>query len=248
MKTTVLVAYFILAGVSMPAVGHAMHIMEGFLPQSHAFAWLAVVIPFLAWGIRQIGFTLKHAPERKLLLGLAAAFIFVLSALKIPSVTGSSSHATGVGLSAILFGPAVSSVLSGIVLVFQALLLAHGGISTWGANTFSMGIAGAFVAWGVFKACRIIGVSEKIAVFAAATCGDWATYMVTAGQLAWAFPDPVGGIWLSFTKFLSVFAITQLPLAISEGLLSVVVYNALLRYSQQGLIGPWWKGGVDNGK
>ncbi|MPN17242.1 Cobalt transport protein CbiM [bioreactor metagenome] len=132
--------------------------------------------------------------------------------------------------------------------MFQALLLAHGGISTWGANTFSMGVAGAFVAWGLFKVCRMLGVSEKIAVFLAAACGDWATYMVTAAQLAWAFPDPVGGIWLSFSKFLGVFSITQIPLAISEGLLSVVVYNALLRYSEQGLIQAWWKGGMTNGK
>lgn len=248
MKITWMVVYFIAVGVCMPATGYAMHIMEGFLPQDHAFAWLAVVMPFIAWGIKKIGMTIKHNPERKLLLGLAAAFIFVLSALKMPSVTGSSSHATGVGLSAILFGPAVSSVLSGIVLVFQALLLAHGGISTWGANTFSMGVAGAFVAWSIFKACRLFGVSEKVAVFLAAACGDWATYMVTAAQLAWAFPDPVGGVWLSFTKFIGVFAITQIPLAVSEGLLSVVVYNALLRYSEQGLIERWWKGGATNGK
>ncbi|MGI6092998.1 MAG: energy-coupling factor ABC transporter permease [Negativicutes bacterium] len=248
MKITWLVVYFVAVSACMPAVGHAMHIMEGFLPQSHAFLWMAVVAPFIALGIRQIGATLKNYPERKLLLGLAAAFIFVLSALKIPSVTGSSSHATGVGLSAILFGPAVSSVLSGIVLVFQALLLAHGGISTWGANTFSMGVAGAFMAWGLFKVCRSMGFSEKIAVFLAAACGDWTTYMVTAAQLAWAFPDPIGGVCLSFTKFLGVFSITQIPLAISEGLLSVVVYNALLRYSEQGLIQAWWKGGMTNGK
>lgn len=248
LKVSLLLLYFILAGLIWPSQGYAMHIMEGFLPQEHAFAWLAVVLPFIAFGIRKIGVTLKDNPERKLLLGLAAAFIFVLSALKIPSVTGSSSHATGVGLSAILFGPAVSSVLSGIVLVFQALLLAHGGISTWGANTFSMGIAGAFVSWSLFKICRMSGVSEKIAVFLAAACGDWVTYMVTAGQLAFAFPDPVGGVWISFTKFMSVFAITQLPLAISEGLLSVVVYNGLLRYGQQGIIEIWWKGGKTNVK
>lgn len=248
MKISLLVLYFGLVGLISPAVGHAMHIMEGFLPQEHAFAWLAIVLPFIVWGMRKISSTLKDNPERKLLLGLAAAFIFVLSALKIPSVTGSSSHATGVGLSAILFGPAVSSVLSGIVLVFQALLLAHGGISTWGANTFSMGVAGAFVAWGLFKTCRMLGVSEKVAVFLAAACGDWVTYMVTAGQLAFAFPDPVGGVWVSFTKFMSVFAITQIPLAISEGLLSVVVYNGLLRYGQQGIIDIWWKGGKANVK
>ncbi|RYD04043.1 hypothetical protein N752_16770 [Desulforamulus aquiferis] len=48
----------------------------------------------------------SEKPELKMLLGLVCAFAFVLSALKIPSVTGSCSHPTGVGLGAILFGPA----------------------------------------------------------------------------------------------------------------------------------------------
>ncbi len=242
-KIVMFIGYFIAVGALLPSIAQAMHIMEGFLPQEYALGWLIAVIPFLVVGVRRIRITLKNYPERKMFLGLAAAFIFVLSALKIPSVTGSSSHATGVGLSAVLFGPAVSSVLSGIVLVFQALLLAHGGITTWGANTFSMGVAGAFVAWGLFKVARLCGLSEQVAVFLAATFGDWVTYMVTAGQLALAFPDTIGGFWASYTKFLGVFAITQLPLAVSEGLLSVVVYNALLRYSEQGLINTWWKNG-----
>lgn len=248
MKVFCLLGYFFLVGLLMPRLGYAMHIMEGFLPREHAAGWFIAVLPFVLWGMKRIGDTLRQHPERKMLLGLAAAFIFVLSALKIPSVTGSSSHPTGVGLSAILFGPAVSSVLSGIVLVFQALLLAHGGITTWGANNFSMGVAGAFVAWGLFKLTKAVGLSEKVAVFLAAAFGDWATYMVTAGQLALAFPDGIGGFWAAYTKFISVFAITQLPLAISEGLLSVVVYNALLRYGRQGIIELWWKDGVANGK
>ena len=160
----------------------------------------------------------------------------------MPSVTGSSSHATGIGLSAILFGPWVSAVLAGIVLVFQALLLAHGGLTTWGANTFSMGVAGGMTAYLVFRGVRAAGLSEKLAVFLAAALGDLATYMVTAGQLSVAFPDPVGGMTASFFKFAGVFALTQIPLAISEGLLSVVVYNTLLRYNAQGLIQIWWNG------
>ena len=66
--------------------------------------------------------------------------MFVLSALKIPSLTGSCSHPTGVGLGAILFGPSVMSVLGTIILLFQSLLLAHGGLTTLGANAFSMAI------------------------------------------------------------------------------------------------------------
>lgn len=219
-----------------PATANAMHIMEGFLPKEHSIGWLIAALPFLIFGAIKIQNILKDKPEYKMLLGLAAAFIFVLSALKIPSVTGSSSHATGVGLSAILFGPAVSSILSGIVLLFQALLLAHGGITTWGANVFSMGIAGAAAAWVIFRFCQALGLSTKIAVFAAASMGDLITYAVTAGQLALAFPDPADGFIAAYLKFLGIFAVTQLPLAVCEGLLSVVVYNTLADYEKQGLI------------
>lgn len=219
-----------------PATANAMHIMEGFLPKEHSIGWLIAALPFLIFGAIKIQNILKDKPEYKMLLGLAAAFIFVLSALKIPSVTGSSSHATGVGLSAILFGPAVSSILSGIVLLFQALLLAHGGVTTWGANVFSMGIAGAAAAWVIFRLCQSLRLSTKIAVFAAASMGDLITYAVTAGQLALAFPDPVDGFIAAYLKFLGIFAVTQLPLAVCEGLLSVVVYNTLADYEKQGLI------------
>ena len=241
MKKYLIFAYFLAASLLVPSVGQAMHIMEGFLPKEHAVIWLIVVLPVLFIGYKQIREIVTQHPEQKMLLGLAAAFIFVLSALKMPSLTGSSSHATGVGLSAVLFGPAVSAVLSGIVLVFQALLLAHGGITTWGANTFSMGVAGSFVAWGLFKVATKMGLSKKIAIFLAASIGDLATYMVTAMQLALAFPDPVGGFWVAFAKFIGVFAVTQIPLAVCEGLLSVVVYNTLSDYTEQGIVTLWWK-------
>jgi cobalt/nickel transport system permease protein len=221
--------------------------MEGFLPQQHALLWMVVMAPFAVYGLWKINKLISRYPERKLLLGMATAFVFVLSALKMPSVTGSSSHATGIGLAAIMFGPGVAGVLAGIVLLFQALLLAHGGLTTWGANTFSMGVAGGFVAYITFKGMRAAGLSEKIAVFFAAALADLATYMVTAGQLSLAFPDTVGGVGASFFKFAGIFAFTQLPLAISEGLLSVVVYNTLLHYNEQGLIRLWWKEGEHQG-
>lgn len=241
MKVVWLAGYFLLVGMCLPPAGHAMHIMEGFLPRHHELIWIGAVVPFLVPGVKQIGNILKYNPEQKTLLALAAASIFVVSALTLPSVTGSSSHVTGIGLSTILFGPAVSVVISAIVLLCQAVLLAHGGIGTWGANTFSMGVAGAFTAWGLFKICRGVGIPSKIAVFFAAVFGDWATYMVTAAQLAWAFPDPAGGIWLSFVKFLRIFAVTQMPMAMIEGVLSIAVYNKLLRCNKQGLIKLWRK-------
>jgi len=214
---------------------YAMHIAEGFLPFNWAAFWFVIVLPFWIWGLRSIQHTVKNNPGLKMLLGLAGAYAFVLSALKIPSVSGSCSHPTGAGLGAILFGPAAMSILGGIVLLFQALLLAHGGLSTLGANTFSMAIVGPFVAYGLYRLARRLGTSLPVAVFLAATLGDLMTYVTTALQLALAFPAQPGGILASMLKFMGIFAVTQLPLAISEGILTVIVFNLLAAYNQNEL-------------
>ncbi len=209
------------------AAPQRMHIMEGFLPPGWAAFWFAVAFPFWALGLWRIRVLVRKQPEARLLLGLAAAFAFVLSALKMPSVTGSSSHPTGTGLGAILFGPLVMSVLGAIVLLFQALLLAHGGLTTLGANSVSMAVVGPLVGWLVWRGLR--GRAPLwLAVFLAAALADLSTYVVTSVQLALAYPDPVGGVAASFLKFAGIFAITQVPLAISEGILTVLVFNALL--------------------
>lgn len=205
---------------------YAMHIMEGFLSPAWAAFWFAVAIPFWVIGFIQIRRLVKEKPESRLMLGLAGAFAFVLSALKLPSVTGSCSHPTGTGLGAILFGPFVMSILGGIVLLFQALLLAHGGLTTLGANTVSMGIVGPLVAWGVWKGLRG-RLSEGMVVFLAAALANLLTYVTTSAQLALAYPDPVGGFAASFAKFGVIFAVTQIPLAISEGILTVLIFRAL---------------------
>jgi cobalt/nickel transport system permease protein len=204
-----------------------MHIMEGFLPAGHAVLWTAVSAPFVAVGARKLKRTLAETPEARLTLGASAAFAFVLSALKLPSVTGSCSHPTGTGLGAVLFGPPVMAVLGTIVLLFQALLLAHGGLTTLGANVFSMAIVGPWVAWAVWRGGLKVGLPAGAALFLGASLGDLATYLVTSVQLALAFPDPESGIAGSLVKFAGVFAVTQVPLAVAEGLLTVVVANAL---------------------
>ncbi len=205
---------------------YAMHIMEGFLPPAWAAFWFAVAVPFWVIGFIQIRRLVKEKPESRLMLGLAGAFAFVLSALKLPSVTGSCSHPTGVGLGAILFGPFVMSILGGIVLLFQALLLAHGGLTTLGANAVSMAIVGPLAAWVVWKGLQG-RLPEDGVVFLAATLADLLTYVTTSAQLALAYPDPVGGFVASFAKFGAIFAITQIPLAISEGILTVLIFRAL---------------------
>lgn len=217
---------FIVSAQLVWAAPARMHIMEGFLPVEWAVLWFIAALPFWILGLRRIAALIREKPELRLLLGLAAAFTFILSALKLPSVTGSSSHPTGTGLGAILFGPLVMSVLGSIVLLFQALLIAHGGLTTLGANSFSMAIVGPFVAYAIWRLLRG-RLSTSLVVFLAAASADLVTYVVTSAQLALAFPDATGGFIASFAKFGAIFAVTQIPLAISEGVLTVLIFNAL---------------------
>ncbi len=211
---------------------NAMHIMEGYLPATHCIAWGILSVPFLLAGFFSIKRRLQTERRSITLLAMAGAYIFVISSLKIPSVTGSCSHMTGTGLGAVLFGPAVVSVLGIIVLIFQAILLAHGGLTTLGANTFSMTIAGPILAWAIYKLGRKFGISKRISVFLSAALGDLFTYCMTSCQLALAFPSREGGVALSALKFLGVFAPTQLPLAVIEGVLTVIILIGLETYAQ----------------
>ena len=206
-----------------------MHIAEGFLPVGHAIGWYVAATPFVAYGARQVAVTVKKHPSAGPLLAAAGAFSFVMSAIKLPSVTGSSSHPTGTGLGTGIFRPPVMAFLGTIVLLFQALLLAHGGITTLGANVFSMAIAGPWIGFAVFVALRKLGVGLLTSVFFLAFVADLATYVVTSLQLALAFPAVEGGITESFVKFMGVFAVTQIPLAIVEGLVTVVIVRILMQ-------------------
>ncbi|GAB6056319.1 cobalt ECF transporter S component CbiM [Methanobacterium movens] len=205
-----------------------MHIMEGFLPPEWSILWYLLSVPVVIYGIFRIKKITEEYPESKPLLAVSGAFMFVLSALKFPSfITGSCSHPTGNGLGAILFGPAVASVLATLVLIFQALLLAHGGISTLGANIFSMGIIGPLFAWLIYRGSQNAGLSLAISVFLAAFFGNLMTYVTTAIQLSLAFPLPSFGSALS--NFMLIFAVTQIPIAIGEGILTVIIIEMLVQ-------------------
>lgn len=233
-----------------------MHIAEGFLPPVHCAVWFAASAPFVVHGARAVVRITRQDPNRRLVLAAAGALTLLLSAIKLPSVSGSSSHPTGTGLGAVALRPPVMAFLSTVVLLFQALLLAHGGLTTLGANVFAMGIVGP---WAGYAAYRGVGAAFRLAggsagsgsprnprtaiaagVFAAMAIADLATYATTAAQLALAYPDPSTGYLGALAKFAGVFGVTQIPLAIAEGILGVLVYRQLVRFGEDGRSPEWW--------
>ncbi|NTU89932.1 MAG: energy-coupling factor ABC transporter permease, partial [Actinobacteria bacterium] len=227
------IAAVIFTTFAIPTPAFAMHIMEGYMPPLWCIAWYIIAAPFVIYGSMCIVKISKSNPKLRMLVALVAAYAFVLSALKIPSVTGSCSHPTGMGLGSVIFGPWVMAVVGIVVLLFQAILLAHGGITTLGANTVSMGVVGpiisAFTYWLVAKKLKS---SKDVAIFLAASLGSLMTYVAASIELAIAYPSATGGVLNSFSEFASIFAITQLPLSTIEGLLTMLIFRYIRTYNE----------------
>lgn len=197
---------------------YAMHIAEGILPASWAALWFVIAVVFLAMGILIIKKKTRETRGLMPLLGLAGAAVFLISVFPIPvPVSGTCSHPCGTPLAAILVGPFISTVLGALALLIQALFLAHGGLSTWGANIVSMALVGSFVGFGAFLLFRKLSAPIFVAAFAAGLFGDWATYATTSFELASALHGP-DSLWSMFVAIGLAFAPTQLPLGILEGL------------------------------
>jgi cobalt/nickel transport system permease protein len=213
-----------------------MHIMEGFLPWQWCIVWWLIAIPFLVLGIIELRSMMRKDREYLPLLGVCGAFIFILSALKLPSVTGSCSHPTGTGLSTMCFGVFITSIVGAIVLLFQSLLLAHGGLSTLGANMVSMAIGGPLAGYAVYRLLKNTTVNIYVTVFLVTAVADLVTYVITSFELALAYPAQAGGIPTSFAAFFAIFAVTQIPLAIVEGCVLALVFKYIVALKPEILI------------
>ena len=209
-----------------PRPALAMHISEGILPPGWAAFWIVLAAPFVAWGVRQITRRKNVDPSYIPLLGIFGAAVFVFSCFPIPvPVAGSTAHPAGTGMSAIFLGPFASVVVAFISLLLQALFLAHGGLTTLGGNTFSMGIMGSFSGYGAFRLGRLLRLNLFWSGFLAGVAADLVTYFGTSFEMALAlhgtkpFLSVLGQIYLAFMP-------TQVPLSLLEGVVTggIIVY------------------------
>lgn len=207
----------LISGVSMPQNAAAMHIAEGLLPFNWAAFWFVVALPFFAWGLYRLNRRSREDLSFKPLVGLMAAVVFIISCLPIPvPFAGTCSHPCGTGISGILIGPAISVVITAAALLIQALFMAHGGLSTLGADIVSMGVMGSFAGFLTFRALRSLRVNMAAAAFMAGLFADWATYFMTSVELAAGIRGEAAFLPL-FWKVLIAFIPTQLPIGILEG-------------------------------
>jgi len=127
-----------------------MHIPDGYLGPATCGFFYAVMLPIWTIASRIVKKTLqiKQVP----ILAIGAAFSFVIMMFNVPIPGGSTGHAVGGVLIAILLGPWAACIAITVALVIQALLFGDGGITAIGANCFNMAFVLPFVGYYVYKA------------------------------------------------------------------------------------------------
>lgn len=217
----------VLAVLACPRPAYAMHISEGILPLKWAGIWYAAALPFVYVGILELRRRSADGPHFKALVGLVGAAVFIISCMPIPvPFAGTCSHPCGTGLAAMIVGPYITVLISSVALLLQALFLAHGGLTTLGADIFSMGVVGAFTGFGVYRLMRKLGAGTMPAAFVGGLVSDWATYATTSFELASALHGngPLLGMLLTIAI---AFVPTQIPLGVLEGIVSGVALRFL---------------------
>lgn len=147
-----------------------MHIPDGYLSPSTCAVLYASAAPFWYVALKRVRRTL-HARTVPL-LGLFAAFCFVIMMFNLPLPGGTTGHAVGMGMASIVLGPWVSMLAISIALLIQALFFGDGGLTAFGANSFNMAIVGSLIAYVVYRLiARKAEITAHRRVIAAALAG-----------------------------------------------------------------------------
>jgi cobalt/nickel transport system permease protein len=126
-----------------------MHIPDGYLsPQTYIPLWGASLV---CWSVALKKMKKELATRQIPYLAMAAVFSFLIMMFNIPIPGGTTGHAVGSGIIAILLGPWTAVIAVSVVLIIQALVFGDGGITAIGANCFNMAVVMPFVSYWVFK-------------------------------------------------------------------------------------------------
>ena len=147
-----------------------MHIPDGYLSPATCALMYGGSAPFWWVALRRV----RKALHTRLvpLLSLFAAFCFVIMMFNLPLPGGTTGHAIGIGLAAVVLGPWGSILAVSIALIIQALFFGDGGITAIGANCFNMAIIGSLVAYAIYRAAAgRAAITSPRRIFAAGLAG-----------------------------------------------------------------------------
>ncbi len=149
-----------------------MHIPENYLSPATCAVMTAAMVPVWAHSVKKVK---EELPKDKIaMVGVGAAFSFLGMMFNVPLIGGTTGHAVGGTLIALLFGPEAACLGVSIALLLQALIFGDGGILSFGANCFNMAFVLPFVGYGIYR--LIAGKNREASsgrIYAGAAIGSY---------------------------------------------------------------------------
>lgn len=224
-----------------------MHIPDNYLsPQTDAVMAVAMV-PVWAHCVKKVRATLDR--EHMAFLGICAAFSFLLMMFNVPLPGGTTGHAVGGALIALLLGPEAATIAVSVALALQALLFGDGGVLSFGANCFNMAFVLPFAAAMVFRALngRLHGKSWGTSV--SAIVAGWVGLCFAAlcaavefGIQPMLFTDASGApLYCPFPLSVSIPAMLiphMLVAGVVEGVATAAIYGFIKKTAPSLIVGP----------
>ena len=133
-----------------------MHIPDNYLSPETCAVMTAAMVPVWTYAVKKVK---KEVPKEKMpMLGVGSAFSFTGMMFNVPMPGGTTGHAVGGTLIAMLLGPEAACIAVTIALLIQALLFGDGGILAFGANCFNMAFILPFAGYGIYRlVMRLLG-------------------------------------------------------------------------------------------
>jgi cobalt/nickel transport system permease protein len=219
----------------------AMHIPDGYLSPATSAVMFLIILPFWYVGLKKLRdkINAKSAP----LIALLSAFCFIIMMFNVPLPGGTTGHAVGGALAAIILGPEVATIVISMALIIQAVFFGDGGILAIGANCFNMGVVLPYVAYAIYQGVAgqqpLVSRRRLVGAF----LGGWIGLTVSAFFTGFEFglqpllfhaadgtplyaPYP---LWVSIPAMVIPHLLVASPI---EGLVSALVVGYLQRANQ----------------
>jgi cobalt/nickel transport system permease protein len=206
----------------------AMHIPDGYLSPVTSVIMVFIVLPFWVIGVRKLRqkTTSKNVP----LIALIAAFSFVIMMFNVPLPGGTTAHAVGGALAAIILGPEIASMAITIALVIQAFFFGDGGILALGANCFNMAVVLPYVSYAIYQAFSKNQPAGSKRRIAGAALGGWAG--LTAAAFFAAVEFGIQPVLFHTANGTPLYA----PYPLSVSIPAMVIPHALIASVVEGLV------------
>ena len=156
----------------------AMHIPDGYLSPITSLIMFLMVFPFWMIGVRKVRETMNARSVP--LIALLAAFSFVIMMFNVPLPGGTTGHAVGATLAAIILGPEIATIAVSIALIIQAFFFGDGGVLAIGANCFNMAVVIPYVSYYIYRTFAKNTALNSARRVMGAAIGGWAGVTVGA--------------------------------------------------------------------